>query len=173
MTESIPDDSSPAQLLHFPRKRGRPKTIRPKTDIGTPELILKRLHGHTAEALDLCLERAIISERQHWCGVHLRWLYTLRHGVPSVRAIDPTHLGGAEPKPEDPQWRTAREKEYNDAIRALSQSGHALMLLNICVYNERPAFLDMPKPTLQKNINRMADTIAKLRDGLDVLDGLW
>lgn len=157
-----------AQILRFPRKRGRPKSTRPQIDTGTPELIMKRLLGCTTEALDLCLERGIISRRQHWCGIHLRWLFTLRHGVPGVRAVDPTHLGGCELKPEDPTWRDAREKEYNEALCALSKCGHVLQVMNICVYNERPKFLDM-----RTHLGDASNAITRLREGLDVLVKLW
>lgn len=136
-------------------------------------MVMKRVFGLTAEALDLCLERGIIRDEQHWCGIHLRWLYTLRHGVPSVRAIDPSHFGGGEPKNEDPEWRAAREKEYNEAITLLTRSGHALLLLNLCVYNERPKYLNFSPAEIKTTLPYITDSIARLRDGLDNLVNLW
>ena len=132
---------APAVILSFRKRRGRPKKNLPRHDTGTPELVMKRLMGHTMEALDLFLERRLISQRQHWCGIHLRWLYTLRHGAPTLQAISPVHVGGFEAKPDDPLWRSAREKEYNQAIRLLAAKGHALIVLNLCIYNEKPLFL--------------------------------
>src|SRR5271154_1852352 len=111
-------------ILTFPRRRGRPRSAQRGSDSGTPELVMKRLLGETAESLDLCLERGIITRQQHWCGIHLRWLYTLRYGAPGVRAVDPTHLGGTEISLDDPEWRSAREKEYHDAMKKLTDSGH-------------------------------------------------
>ncbi len=125
------------------------------------------------ETLDLCLEREIITHQQHWCGIHLRWLYTLRYGAPGIRALDPTHLGGIEISIDDPEWRNAREKEYHEAMSKLSDSGHALLLVNICIHNERPKFLHAQKldvPML--HIDRV-HTISHLCDGLDILVDHW
>lgn len=160
-------------IIKFPRKRGRPKLSREYRDNGTPELALKRLQSETSEALDLCLDRELITRDQHWCGIHLRWLYTLRHGAPGVRAIDPTHLGGVEISPDDPEWRSLREREYNEAMMLLALSGHALMLLNVCVHNERPAFLRIRPRMTQKHAVQAERGTRLLRDGLDVLAKHW
>jgi hypothetical protein len=162
-----------AVILQFPRKRGRPKTAHRGVDYGTPELIGKRLKGETTETLDLCLERGIITENQHWCGVHLRWLHTLRHGVTGIRAIDPTHIGGKDLKADDPEWRQAREQEYHNAMQKLTASGQAALIENVCVYNQRLSFLTMGKQISFRQLNEAADTIAGLRDGLDILAKLW
>jgi hypothetical protein len=156
--------------IRLPRGRGRPPVSRPSHDSGTPELVMKRLLGETAESLDLCLERSIITSGQHWCGIHLRWLYTLRYGAPGIRAIDPTHFGGIEISTDDPEWRKAREKEYHDAMKTVSDSGHAHLLISVCIHNERPKFLHMR--TLKYHAKAM-DGIIHLRDGLDVLVDHW
>lgn len=169
-----------APSISLSRGRGRPKSNRPQIDTGTPETVMKRLLGVTTEALDLCLERGIINKTQHWCGIHLRWLYTLRHGVPSVRATDLSYIGGCEQKSEDsedPLWREAREKEYNEAIILLAQNGHANSLINLCIYNERPSFLNFisssSSDNLHKNSLEITKNIEKLRDGMDILAKLW
>jgi len=159
-------------VIPLPRRRGRPKSAHSGNDTGTPELILKRLLGQTAEALDLCLERGIITREQHWCGIHLRWLYTLRHGAPGVRTIDPTHLGGIELKTDDPDWRNEREREYHDAIRKLTPSGAAPQILGICIYNERPKFLNPGKKSYAQQ-ELLSISITALRDGLDILVKHW
>ncbi len=161
-----------AEILTFSRRRGRPKTNRPSIDTGTPETVMKRLLGVTTEALDLCLQRNIITEKQHWCGIHLRWLYTLRHGVPSVRATDLSYIGGYEQKSseyEDPLWRAAREKEYNTAVSLLNQSGYALLVINLCIYNEYPKSLQYSA----KKLHKVDGNTRKLCDGLDILAKLW
>lgn len=161
------------KILSFTTRRGRPKSNRPQIDTGTPETIMKRLLGLTTEALDLCMERGIINDRQHWCGIHLRWLYTLRHGVPSVRANDLSYSGNCGQKPvdyDDPHWRAAREKEYNTAINALTQSGHALLLMNLCVYNEMPKSMALFPEHSEKKPCHIASNI---RNGLDILSELW
>lgn len=158
-----------SNVVPFHRKRGRPKTIRNETDFGTPELQFKRAHGETAEALDLCLEKGIITPEQHWCGIHLRWLYTLRYGAPGVRALDPNHISGSDIENDDPNWRSAREAEYNEAIGKIAARGYAMLLLNICIYNDRPLFLQNPKNHLRANII----SVERLRDGLDILAKHW
>lgn len=157
------------------RSRGRPKNTRPSTDTGTPETVMKRALGVTTEALDLCLERGIITEKQHWCGIHLRWLYTLCHGVPNVRAINLLQPLNQDKLTDhdNPKWREAREKEYNEAISLLSKTGHAIMLMNMCIYNERPKFLYIDSLKNTKNTKNNIHNIANLRDGLDILDKLW
>lgn len=171
-TKSV--SKSTAQIIKFStNRRGRPKLNRPAYDTGTPETIMKRLLGETSEALDLCLERGIISKQQHWCGIHLRWLYTLRNGVPTVKALDLTHCGGSEEKLEDPQWKEAREQEYNEAINLLTSTGYAISLMNLCIYNERPKFLNLPKTSITKNIEEITNNISRLKSGLDILVRLW
>jgi len=162
-----------AAILKFPRKRGRPRKSLPKRDTGTPELVMKRLLQETTEALDLCLERNIITPEQHWCGIHLRWLYTLRYGAPGVRAIDPSHFGGRETKTDDPEWRANREAEYNDAIMKLSDRGLAAELVSLCIYNERPAFLRPQAKISRTYIEENLRLLTKIREGLDLLAGCW
>lgn len=131
--------------MPFSTTRGRPrKSLPPGADLGTPELIFKRLHQSTAEVIDICLARGIIDDAHHWCAVHLRWLYTLRHGAPGCRALDVTEVGGIEHAADDPEWRVEREKEYAEALEALAPAHYTEALLSICVHNERPAFLVMP-----------------------------
>lgn len=153
---------------------GRPKTghKRRMNDTGTPELIAKRIFHHTAEALDLCLERGIVTQEQHWCGIHLRWLYTLRFGAPGVRATDPLHMGGREAIAEDPRWRALREVEYNEAIAAL---GAPLVnpMLALCVFNERPAFLQPPGRWSRVQALRNAREADMLLTGFAALERLW
>lgn len=156
-----------------PARRGRPRVDRPSKDTGTPELVMKRLLGETAETLDLCLERGIITPQQHWCGIHLRWLYTLRHGAPGVRAVDPTHLGGIEIKLDDPEWRISREKEYHDAVQKLNDRGLAALMMNLCIHNERPKFLSLHAPVTEARAREATAFIENLRAGLDLLVTHW
>ncbi len=168
-----PVNEQPAVILRFPRRRGRPRITREEKDRGTPELIRKKRMGETSEILDLCLERRLITPEQHWCGIHLRWLYTLRYGIPTIRAIDPTHLGGMEIKQNDQQWRIQREKEYSDAIICLNKAGHASLLMSICIYNERPSLMDPSKLTGVRQSRRSLAFIHTLTEGLDILHTHW
>lgn len=162
-------EMSAAVILQFPARRGRPRKNLPKNDRGTNELIKKRAAGDTAESLDLCLQRSIITSQQHWCGIHLRWLYTLRYGAPGVRAIDPAHLGGIEIKPEDPDWKEQRESEYNEAVKTLRRAGLSDLMLSICIFNERPNFLKTPASLKHHKTLE----VEMLKKGLDTLCALW
>ena len=114
-------------------------------------------HGLTAETLDWCLERGLIDEKQHWCGIHLRWLYTLRYGAPGIRALDLNEVDGLEIQQDDPKWRELREAEYHTAMQKLSHYGFEQALTSICIYNERP------HPMM----------LIRLRDGLECLVKHW
>lgn len=150
----------------LPRRRGRPRRNDTGPDYGTPELIARKQRGETAEILDLCLERQLINAHQHWCGIHLRWLYTLRHGTPTIRAIDLLQPGGMCLKESDPEWYALREKEFADALDLLTQAGHARLVSAICIYNECPPALGISSSSIDRCIDR-------LRDGLDMLAAHW
>lgn len=153
------------------RGRGRPKQDRPKRDLGTPELRRKRAQMETAETLDLCLEKGIINHSQHWCGIHFRWLYTLRYGAPSVQAIRLHDNGFCKVQEDDENWREAREFEYEEAALALDQAGHMKHIINICVFNEHPAFLLYPA---NRHVQTERTTeYERLLAGLDILKSLW
>lgn len=161
--------------MAFSTRRGRPKSpSRHEGDMGTPELCLKRALGVTQEVLDLCLERGIIDNAQHWSGIHFRWLYTLRFGVPTVRAVDPTDLGGALHKLEDPTWRAEREEEYALACTLLNKAGLREAITDICVHNYRPGFLQPPRGAISRAmmLARTAEQ-ERMSDGLDMLAIHW
>jgi hypothetical protein len=164
--------------MAFNNKRGRPcsKHVE-RSDLGTPELIKKRLHDVTTEALDICLRKNLISPEQHWCGIHLRWLYTLRYGVPSVKALDPTHLGGRELNSDNPEWRKEREIEYQEALHAMGKSSTVNSILELCVFNQRPIFLRSKHSALLEQAKRTATRseleLAQIHLGLNALINLW
>lgn len=141
------------------RKRGRPRIHRPERDRGTPETQRYIAEALTLEPLDKYLETGVLEKEQHWCGLHLRWLYTLIYGAPGVKAVDPRHIPGLECKPDDTIWRAARQKEYREAMAELSKLGYANQLIATCIFNE-PV-----RPLGQSTVN--------LKCGLSVLVGLW
>ena len=132
----------------FMRGRGRPKEHRPALDNGTPELANKRASGLTYEALDDLLRREIITEPQHWCGMHLRWLFTLQFGAPTVSAVDPERLHGRSTREDNPRWRKARERELREVLAMLAEAGLDRIMLRICVYHEAPHCLRPPRGAL-------------------------
>ena len=155
-------------ILPFPKKRGRPRKPIIEKDFGTPELQMKRACSETTEALDLCLEKGLITQEQHWCGLHLRWLYTLRYGAPGVRAMDPNHISGTDII-DNPTWREAREAEYHAAIKKVTAYGSITMLMRVCIHNERPDFLSRSVARILKSGNELNE----LRDSLEVLTRWW
>lgn len=167
--------------MSFSNKRGRPKrAIEPGNDTGTPELIMKRLHHMTDEVIDLCLARGLVTQSQHWCAIHLRWLYTLKFGAPCAKAIDLTDPGGIDIKQENEKWRAEREREYEEAIEVMGKVADIRPVLDVCVYNYRPSFL---KPLELSAVNNASSgcvspikgqrELAHLNAGLDALRHLW
>ncbi len=126
-------------ITRLATRRGRPKSAPlPTHDLGTPELIFKRAHSETSEAIDLCLERGLITPAQHRAGMHFRWLYTLRYGAPGVTAVDLTRINGfALAQEADPHFRQAREAEFDEAVTILQHARAYAIVMAICVYNER------------------------------------
>ena len=154
------------------RRRGRPREHRPEHDPGTPELAAKRAAGQTMETLDLCLARGILTPQQHWCGIHLRWLYTLRYGAPGVRALDTAHAGGMDIRPDDPAWREAREMEYQAALKYL-RPAQAASVLSLCIFNERPFWLAARESISAAHACRVEAAVALIQEGFAALERLW
>jgi hypothetical protein len=163
--------------MGFSTQRGRPKTARPQTDSGTPELQQKRAAGLTSEPIDLCLERRIITPTQHWCGLHLRWLFTLRYGAPAVSSSWRTLHESYHIRPDDPEWRAAREQEFAEAAQLLRRKGCYRAVTGLVIFNERPRFLDphqhhaaLDSPALMQSITQEYE---KILDGFELLETLW
>ena len=83
-------------------RRGRPPIHREKEDKGTHELQLKRAAGITQEPVDRWLKQGRLSADMHHCALHFRWLYTLRFGSPSIKALNPAEYLGCEHRPVRP-----------------------------------------------------------------------
>ena len=164
--------------MAFSTVRGRPRKPAQTHDLGTPELRLKHALRVTAEPIDLCLEKQMITPQQHWCGLHLRWLYTLRYGAPSLTThyTDRDHPAST-PMAEDPGWRSMREREYHEAAVMLRARNRYECVMRLCVFNERPAFLSSAlreKAFHQPHLaERMSHAQAQLREGLDLLVLHW
>jgi hypothetical protein len=128
--------------MAFSSRRGRPP--RPKTDapdLGTPELCYKRALGLTQEPIDRLLEQGLIDGNHHWCGLHLRWLYTLRYGAPVVTTRYADRRDISVPNDTQTAWQSMREREYADAAAMLKKANHYEPIMRLCVFNEVPAFL--------------------------------
>lgn len=162
--------------MAFSSRRGRPRATSGVPDQGTPELRRKRDLGITAEPIDLCLARGVIDADAHRSGLHLRWLYTLRYGAPSVTTryyLDDTASVGIACE----QWRSAREEEYLLATQLLKSRRLDQPVLRLTIYNELPAFLN---PAMQKQswhqpalAERLETLKLQVTDGLSLLTTHW
>ena len=168
-------------MSRFRTLRGRPRRApMPEKDLGTPELIYKRAHGLTTEPLDACLQQGFITEAQHWCGMHLRWLHTLRYGAP-----DPISLRWAEEEcagsvdRNDPLWAQAREEEYLRAIQLLKLDHCLNPIMRLCIYHHPPVFLQSNKAKEAYSYSdialaeRLNHALAEVQTGLEALVKLW
>lgn len=165
--------------MSFNTRRGRPpKKPIEKRDPGTPETRTKLAQGILQEPIDLCLERNLITREQHWCGLHLRWLYTLRYGAPSITSqwwhVLEQQYG---PRVREDGWQEAREREYAEARTLLLQANCYTEIMQLCVYNEMPLFLRpeilreaVGKPHLLWQIEQRQ---THLKNGLDRLAKHW
>ena len=138
---------------------------------------MKHALGLTAEPIDRCLERGHITQAQHWCGLHLRWLYTVRYGAPVVT----TRYRQAEDMPpradDNPDWRRERELEYAEARAILKEREFYEPVMRLCVYNESPVFLSESLRQRAWNdpatAHRLAAAHSQLQSGLDLLVTHW
>lgn len=155
---------------------GRPKTylVEETQDSGTPELQAKHAALQTAEALDILLKRELITANQHWCGIHLRWLYTLRYGTPNLQALDPLHFGGRELPLDSPCWQAYREDEFREAIFLLCARKLDKLIVNLCIYNELPSILTKAHKVFSaRDATAITQSCTHINEGLDMLVGLW
>lgn len=159
--------------MKFTTKRGRPKKIQTSDkDYGTPELREKNQSGITAEPLDLAYAKGIIDRDQHWCGIHFRWLYTIRYGLPTVRAVDVSEPQGISLTECDEEWKESREIEYRSAADVLQKTHHLQSIMNFVIYGIRPAFL-LPRSNDLKIDRNAEHSLNNIKSGLDELKKLW
>ncbi|NDF12900.1 MAG: hypothetical protein EB060_08845 [Proteobacteria bacterium] len=158
--------------MGFTTKRGRPKSDRARTDTGTPELQTKRAMGLTSEVLDVLHQQHIVTDGQHWAGMHLRWLYTLRFGIPTVRSLDLSRVATSGPDDRDPKWLAAREAEYREALAVLDSISARKPVINVCIFNALPRNMVCFK-TGKLRVSTAHPDAVKFMKGLDVLERHW
>lgn len=162
-------------IRRFKSQRGRPRqsiisSSGDTSDSGTPELILKRAQSLTSEPIDLCLSRGHINEEEHRAALHLRWLYTLRHGAPGISAFDLLRgQGHSIEASADPAWRSAREREYLQAMALLKRSRSEQAVLSCILYHEMPEFLI---PSTSTRLSQHYELERKARQALHFSDAL-
>src|SRR5690606_7255651 len=119
-------------------------------------------HAITAEPVDFCLQRGILSDAQHKAGRRLAWLYRLLYGKPWVTAIaiDDSDFGK---KPEDSEaWLTKRQQEWHAALHALTQHQLQHSVLDICVYQQMPNYFygEIPTRTGRQQITQLQEGLS-------------
>lgn len=162
--------------MGFNTKRGRPKTKeiakQEEKDLGTKELQEKRSRGMTREVIDIVLEKNLISGEQYSAAMHLRWLYTVRFGAPTVSAINLEIDCRRESGRNDEVWQMEREKEYAMAIEKLRAGGSLKIVMNIVVFNQAPKFMNTRRRK-GADLAACGQELLKFRDGLTTLVELW
>lgn len=168
--------------MSFSTRRGRPAKEKPAKDMGTPELQIKRNLGITRESLDECLDRNIVSKDQHWAGLHLRWLYTIRYGAPSITSHFWREDGQRKQRfcdgiEDESVWRSERETEYSEARHLLLKEKYYNPVMQIAVYNETPLYLrpDILRSALHNPalVSKIAHEKQSLIHGLELLHRYW
>lgn len=163
--------------MAFSTQRGRPRSARPQNDHGTPELQRKRASGITQEPIDICLGRNLISESQHWCALHLRWLYTLRYGAPAVSSSLNRLYDAPTARPDDPSWRSARENEFAEAVNMLRNYKRYLPVAQLAIFNEHPRFLHETWRNAAWKSTHMREALLReyqqVQEGLQLLESHW
>jgi hypothetical protein len=148
-------------------RRGRPRIEREEYDYGTPELRARHMRGLTAEPIDRYLSQSIITQQQHWCALHFRWLYTLRFGVPTIQALDPNHVSGMRHKIMHWEWQQEREQEWRSVQEQLANRKLYIILLNIVVFNRDLLGLHCGRKDKTRQLQD------RLLDALSVLEEAW
>ncbi|MFQ3307513.1 MAG: hypothetical protein ACI8ZF_000766 [Candidatus Midichloriaceae bacterium] len=126
------------------KKRGRPKSTNDKIDKGTKELQIKKQANITLEAIDLCLNKNIISKKEHAKCMKFRWLYTLKHGAPTLQSkLLQTYLIWTEKQYEENFLKDMYNK-YKYVLCELKKNNCDKLILGICVFNNYHKFLLEP-----------------------------
>jgi hypothetical protein len=126
-------------------KRGRPKSDRPKTDVGTPELIAKRMAASPTDAtlsttpLDVLKARQVISDEAHSAATYFAALRKIVFGKAHPGAIDLTAVSGM-PQEFD---RADAESKYREACVWMKQQSRASLdaVENLVVHEIWPSWM--------------------------------
>lgn len=126
-------------------KRGRPRSDRPRYDLGTPEQIHKRAMLSPTDPtlsttpLDVLKSRKIISDEAHTAASYFAALRKMVFGKAHPGAIDLTAVSGM-PNELD---RADAESKYRDACAAMKAMGRASLdaVENLVVHERWPGWL--------------------------------
>lgn len=155
-------------MAMFTKRRGRPAIKRPAHDKGTPELAHKHRLGLTSEPLDVLLSRNYITAEEHSAGLHARWLYTVKFGIPDLRAANPEgREASARKSYRDAAWQQQHEAEYALLVENLRRANAKREVFNICIYKQWPFWLIDVQVLGKKELSPLArGELALLKAGL-------
>jgi hypothetical protein len=155
--------------MGFSNKRGRPRLEREKNDMGTKELQAKIARDFTTEPLDLALKKKLITQEEHQAGIRLRWLYTLRFGSPDVSAYS-LDAGASCFRNDNDEWLKARYAEYENILHTLETIQAKRIIVNVCIFNLKAAFLLPYTPDLTSYELRVRRAqFLKFKGGMEVI----
>lgn len=117
-------------------KRGRPKQHKNNYDLGTVELQDKREKKLTKEPFDLIHEKDLITQEEYIAGNRLRYLYSLKYGISSVRAYNPRHFLDINLKKIDLKHLEILNIELETALDLIKDNGSYKIITNICIHRE-------------------------------------
>ena len=179
-TKRVKKNNQRSAVMKFTTRRGRPPanntgfTIieggKKPAPIDPPVKPKSRINR---EPIDICHEKGIINDDQHWAAIHFRWLYTLRFGAPGISAIDFDRLAAGPKQINDPDWQEEREREYAMAIEKLRKCGALKTVLNLAVFNHFPRYMPMGRINHKTYDRHNQNEVLKLREGLDILAEHW
>ena len=128
-------------------RRGRPRLDRPKYDVGTPELVHKRMMASPDDAtlsttpMDVLKSRKLISDEAHSAGSYFAALRKIVFGKAHPGAIDLTAISSVGmPHELD---RADAESKYRDACKAIKAINRASLdaVENLVIHERWPSWL--------------------------------
>lgn len=164
------------------QRRGRPKSDRPVTDLGTPELQARRalLAGAgdpalTEHPLGILLARGLICREQHEAGCYYSFLYGRAVGRPHLSCAAIYDRLSADVNTGRPPASEEEERRYQDLFRL--GKNHLLAMgrrvcdatENVVVFGRTPRFLDTAGRRGFGARRGDAAELAAVQTGLDVL----
>ncbi len=150
------------------KKRGRPPLKLVKNDQGTEELRIKKNLGITTELPDLLLKKNLISLTEHQAALHFRWLHAIKFGIRSLISPYSDAFHEFSFSRHDEAWKGKREEEYNSALKILEKGGARKMVIEICVFGQRTAFIN-----LAESHTRLNKEFQLVKTGLALLADEW
>lgn len=143
--------------MKFSNKRGRPKKIKDKIDLGTRELQEKKKLGIGESYLLTLKKQDLIDEIEYQTALWFRYLYSVKFGNPNViTAYDNTELRGLNLFQMSDKKRKKMEGLYGKISRKLQNRGLKNFMLDVCVF--------------EKNILANWQVLAKFKKGVLIIN---